>query len=155
MSNYKPTQLMIDWIAALREPGRKQARGVLGRINLDGEVSNCCLGVLVEVCGHTGTLMYPDSSDRLIYSGPDGSGMVSLPSPRIIQKLFDDSSGACGGYDDDVALGNVEGHIISASRLNDSYGWTFEQIADQAEKVYVNGTGDPNDYHLDLPEIAD
>ena len=162
MSNYKPTQLMLDWHAALLEEGRKQTTGTLGKMEKDGTVSNCCLGVLSEVAGNvgkqwsTGDPDFPLSS-TLKYDGPTANGDVAMPSTHLVAEVLglNDSFTFPG----DVQVGvDVYDTKVNAADLNDDWGWSFEEIAAQLKTVYIDGTGNPMEYtieELDRNERSD
>lgn len=154
MTDYKPTQLMIDWIKELRNPERVQAEGALCTMDRDGNKSYCCLGVVEEVAGNTTPEVdpkeYPEGVN-LGFHGPTAKGETGLPSAALIDAIM----GVQNSCRDNVTLCvDVDGSRIEASEANDDFGWSFEQIADQLEKVYVLGTGNPEDYtieNLDRP----
>lgn len=98
------------WIAALREPGRKQGREYL---NVDG--AQCCLDVLCEVAG------VRLSNGCRVYAQGDFSEQV-LPFG-----LADELGMEPGGEPIKTPFG------LSLTYLNDREGWTFAQIADELE----------------------
>jgi hypothetical protein len=152
-STYKPTQLMLDWHAALLEPGRKQATGRLGKIDETGQVSNCCLGVLSEVAGNVGTEYLDGGGFRtgsLEYNGPSAKNDNVMPSEVLVnltlgkQSVGDSLDRSC-----DINLGtDSSGMTITGADLNDDFGFTFAEIAEQIRIVYIEGTGNHHDYEI-------
>lgn len=147
-TEYKPTQLMIDWIAELRNPNRVQADGALCTMDTDGSKSYCCLGVLEEVAGNVAKEI-PNTdfvgSINLAFYGPTAKGETGLPSAVLISEVLGDDK-----CTDNITLGyDTDGSTVVASEANDDFNWSFGRIADQLEKVYVLGTGDPQDYTIE------
>src|SRR6187397_3127740 len=146
-NQYKPTKLMIYWIAKLREPDLEQTDGALCRMDVDGNKSYCCLGVLEEVAGNEARpqvdVMRAGNGvefENLAFYGPTAQGETGLPSSRLVAEVLGVADE--GFQSDNVALGvDVDGFAFHASEANDDYRWSFERIADQLEKVYINGTG--------------
>jgi hypothetical protein len=160
-NQYKPTQLMIDWVAKLREPDLEQTDGALCKTDADGNKSYCCLGVLEEVAGNEtrpqAVVMRAGDGvqfENLAFYGLTAQGETGLPNPALIaQVLGHDPVGFMG---DNIALGvDEDAGLFHASEANDDYHWTFDQIAYQLEKVYINGTGDPSDYTIEDARLAD
>src|SRR6187551_2927412 len=127
MSDYKPTQLMLDWHAALLEEGRKQTTGTLGKMEKDGTVSNCCLGVLSEVAGNvgkqwsTGDPDFPLSS-TLKYDGPSANGDVSMPSTHLIPAVLGLNDRSTSPRHVPAAV-DVYDTKLNAADLTDASGW--------------------------------
>lgn len=163
MTDYKPSALMIAWEKALRNPDLKQTNGALCKVDDSGNKSYCCLGVLEEVAGNTPKPQAPPfaqmGSYNLAFYGPTAWGETGLPDRGLIDLLFDRPV----NHDPDtyrsegnVTLGIDEyGCSVEAAKLNDDYGWTFEQIADQIKLVYIDGTGDYNDYSIEGHKKSD
>lgn len=124
------TQLMKDWIVELHNPDRDQTTGQLGREDLEGNRSHCCLGVLCEVSGLTAQKREEyDHEDNLsgFYLRYDGSD--SLAPYNVISDLFDLEPSV---YEDNVLLVSdfdENGLQVYADRANDELGWSFHQIA--------------------------
>ena len=98
------------WVAALRDPSRKQVAGRLGHQSTGGQ---CCLGVLAEVagCTHRRDEEWFDSWDGVDGEAPKRAmEFVGLRSP-------------CGQYTGSKTL----------IALNDN-GFTFAEIADVIER---------------------
>jgi len=155
-NQYKPSQLMVNWVAKLREADLEQTEGALCKVDVDGNKSYCCLGVLEEVAGNearpqeNGFVKAGQDGCRfenVAFYGPTAKGETGLPSTRLIAELL--GVDPVGFMVDNVALGvDDDGMPFHASEANDDYHWSFEQIADQLEAVYINGTGNPNDYAI-------
>lgn len=145
--SYKPTPLMIKWVEELRKPDRVQVKGVLGRKE-NGVVGNCCLGVLTELAGGVPSFEHgTPENHRLVYNGPGIEGASIMP-PREVSRAAVGSEDALVGSAD-IPLGMSFGQIITAADLNDEYDFTFGEIADEIEKVYVLGDGNYRTNHID------
>ena len=98
------------WIAALRDPKRRQIRGVLGHQDNDGQ---CCLGVLAEIAGCTPKI----GIEAALWDGE----RTDVPSRAI----------------NFVGLRRGDGEYFSGDRSlvedNDERGKTFAEIADIIE----------------------
>lgn len=146
---YKPTQLMIDWEKALRNPELKQTQGALCKADDEGNKSYCCLGVLEEVAGNVAKPpasreFLGESANNWGFFGPTAYGEVGMPSGELVDLLFGRVT-PVDRYDTEanVPLGvDWAGDSLGAADLNDDHGWTFEQIADEIRKVYIDGDGD-------------
>jgi len=160
-NQYKPTQLMVDWVAKLREPDLAQGDGALCRVDADGNKEYCCLGVLEEVAGNEARLQADVMRagdgvkfENLAFFGPSANGETGLPSSRLVAEVLGVADDRV--QQDNVALGvNDDGAVFFASEANDDHHWSFELIADQLEKVYINGTGNHTDYLIDAELYAD
>lgn len=109
MNGKMPRSLHNAWIAALREPGRRQGRN---KLNCNG--AQCCLDVLCEVAGAS-----LENGVRT-YGGDLSSSVV----PAALAKEFGiDPSGISRNDFEDASL----------AELNDDYGWTFLDIAAELE----------------------
>jgi hypothetical protein len=157
MTDYKPSELMIAWEKALRNPDLKQTNGALCKVDDSGNKSYCCLGVLEEVAGNTAKYQAPPfaqmGSYNLAFYGPTAWGETGLPDRGLIDLLFNrpvDHDPDVYRSEGNVTLGVDEyGCSVEAAELNDDYGWTFEQIADQIRLVYIDGDGIPENYVID------
>lgn len=126
------TQLMKDWIVELHNPERNQCEGFLGRLE-NGAKSNCCLGVLEEVNG-----LEPVEVDggSLSYDG-----RTAMPSIDVIVAVRGDDVDTIlnESGDPSVKLGEDDyGDPIWAESANDDLGWSFTEIADKLEELYLN-----------------
>jgi hypothetical protein len=117
--------LIKAWVTALRSGTYNQGQSQLAQRQEDGTIQYCCLGVLCEVADLKPTFM-EDGTGR--YPAPEG-GTVSLypPSDVAERALFPQIHPKFGEY------GAVDTHF---SNLNDNKGYTFDQIADEVEKVF-------------------
>jgi hypothetical protein len=148
-NEYKPTQLMIDWEKALRNPELKQTQGALCKVDEDGNKSFCCLGVLEEVAGNVAKAQpqreyLGESANNWEFHGPTAYGEVGMPSGDLIDLLFNRVTPVEEwNTQANVPLGvDYFGDSLGAADLNDDHHWTFEQIADEIRKVYIDGDGD-------------
>lgn len=132
------TDLMKDWIVELHNPERKQTQGVLGRRTAEGVQSNCCLGVLCEVDGiEPYASPMTDGSYILQYAGREG-----MPTSDLIAKVLDKDldvwySETVELYEDEDEDGNL--NTIVADEANDTYGLSFEEIAEKLSERYLSG----------------
>lgn len=84
----------VEWVAKLRDPNTKQARGVLTRVNSKGEVlGNCCLGVLCEIAVEHGVIepgVDIDYKSRKVrrYLDRDGGDTYTV-LPRVVAEWAD------------------------------------------------------------------
>lgn len=110
------TERVQLWIDALRSGEYKQIKSQLGK---DG-VGYCCLGVACEVAIQNGLAI-----ERTVNSRGDidfDEGGCELTSTVMEWYGFDNE---CVELEDKTAMG-----------LNDTYEYTFSQIADEVERVY-------------------
>ncbi|WP_144721181.1 hypothetical protein [Cellulosimicrobium sp. TH-20] len=135
-------EVKAAWLAALRSGEYPQASGVLERIDHTGVSRGfCCLGVLCKLAADTGAAerdvpgAWAGSTVRYRVEG--GSSSPYMPVPEIAAWAFDgDVSRA------DAWLVPTPGDIkarydeatVALSTLNDSFGYTFEQLADLIEQ---------------------
>lgn len=128
--------LVRDWVADLRSGEYKQAKGVLCRLNPDGSVyGHCCLGVLQERAIKNGIV-----SPLIRDSAPNSARTyIDRHGNTYTAMLMLEVTRAAGVFDVRVSLIDPddvdERHELT--ELNDTYGWTFEQIADAIEKEYL------------------
>lgn len=149
---YKPTQLMLDWIAALRSSKFAQAKEQLAE-PIGDEFAYCCLGVL-ETC--TGKSPIQVGSQGVVFEDADGARASAFAfSSTVEAALGREETRHPDGYltnHGNIELGvkpGAAGDVITGSGANDEFGWSFTEIADQLEKVYVNGTGNFQDYVIE------
>jgi hypothetical protein len=157
-------QVMKAWVKALRSGEYKQTTGALRRSSSTETMPEgyCCLGVLCDIA-----IKQPELSDAklptLAWEAPrlDGSGLADyLTWPRMADPtdLHHESAmpphniAMWAGLDDgndwgvaaDIAGPDLDetnygsDGRVSLAALNDSEGWTFEQIADAIEKEYID-----------------
>jgi len=154
MTGYKPTQLVLDWEKALRNPELEQTTGALCKV-ADGQRSYCCLGVLQEVAGNVARPDPMGNTNNWKYYGETAWGESGLPALALTRRV----TGEEGDPDEDMFEGNVllgvdsYGIPMEAAELNDDYYWTFEMIADQVRKIYIEGTGNHRDYTITSDEL--
>lgn len=151
-----PTEIektrIMAWARALKSGQYAQIQEVL----TDGS-GYCCLGVACEVAIQDGLnltkeLVAADESDfdedRYQYNG-EGAVLPGLvlgyyglqsTNPLLAKVKVDRWDNVTESY-----VWSGEYRKVPASELNDSFGWTFGQIADVIVDVYVNGD--------DLPEV--
>ena len=99
------------WVAALRDPSRKQVAGRLGHQSTGGQ---CCLGVLAEVAGCTHEQRRSDNGDHV------WDGCVDVAPGRAM--------GFVGLHDEVGSYGKT-----TLAVNNDECGMSFAQIADVIE----------------------
>lgn len=126
------TEYTAKWLAALREPDRKQAQGALCRVQDDGSKAFCCLGVGAEV---TGDLVeradqYDGEANQLIWGVPVAQNDVS-----------DEDNMAFGTLPPYVQekLGITDKDQSALIGRNDNFGESFAQIADAIEAGLLHG----------------
>lgn len=163
MTDYKPTELMVDWEKALRTPGLEQTTGALCKEDANGNRSYCCLGILEIVAGNTPkrqedpNCYLGEATNNLAFYGPTAYGETGLPGAELMDQLMGREAQA-DTPSVSLYLGvDMWGTGIEAAALNDEYGWSFEQIADQIRAVYIDGDGDYTRFELDVdsPEPDD
>lgn len=121
-TTYNP-DVLEKWIAALRSGDYKQGTGYLALKEGD-DTKYCCLGVLCELAVKEGII--PPGlqiEDRpKVYADTDGEGVYYPPNAvtRWATTLFD------GWYSPIDVRDTLD-------NMNDTYGFTFEQIADALE----------------------
>jgi hypothetical protein len=120
------------WVDGLRSGQFAQGQMRLTRINEDGNQFDCCMGVACKVAVNNGvevevvedeiSVMYDGEEEFLPLSvqdwlGFEGHNPVLDPNP-------DSHESAPDG-------------LLHAAEANDDKKWTFEQIADALERVYL------------------
>lgn len=153
-----PTEIektrIMAWARALKSGQYAQVQEVL----TDGS-GYCCLGVACEVAIQDGLNLtkelvaadesdFDEDEDRYQY---DGEGAVL---PRLVLGYYGFQSTnpllakvKVDRWDNvtDSCVWSGEYRKVPASELNDSFGWSFDRIADAVIAVYINGD--------DLPEV--
>lgn len=132
------TELIQEWVDALRSGDYKQTSGVLGR-ERDGERSYCCLGVLCQVAVGHDIIAEPDVHGRELQYANFAS---TMPPPEVRQALAE------GGEDrfywevntPEELLQEEDSYsdVIDLTDLNDTHKYTFDQIADAIETTYLS-----------------
>lgn len=132
------------WLEALRSGNYKQTKGKLRSRNK----AFCCLGVACELAGmpnvyKDGEYTYADPEALEAFKKDDGWNSIDLPEdyyhrysasglPKAGQEwLGVKSDGPRLAKPVEVKPGVTEDSLIE---LNDTYGWSFAQIADAIEK---------------------
>lgn len=146
-------QVKADWIAALREYGRKQAHGALEKLpNPDKPEyepgGQCCLGVLCELGVRAGVISAPQ---KLANHTSDGNYF----EPAVRYDLVDNPE----EYDWTVELGYLEpdGSINSAFLPKQIMKWAG-LTENSPEVVWYEAPEDREDempYHTSLAELND
>ncbi len=114
-------EVKAAWVAALRDPARKQGRGMLR--NLDDGF--CCLGVLCDI---SGLGKWVESPAGRFYVTNSDSQSTELP-PSVM---------AWAGLDRGIPrvvapTASGKSLISGLASLNDRFGYTFAQLADLIE----------------------
>jgi hypothetical protein len=125
-------EVMTKWVTALRSGKYPQGKGQLKAIPKGSDVAEyCCLGVLCELAVEEGVLPAPTRGDRegmeviFAYGTMDEAAVL----PREVKKWAGlDSSNP-------LLLVHPDKGPISAANLNDTQGYTFDQIADLIEQA--------------------
>lgn len=117
------------WVDALRSGEYEQTTG-----RLRDDAGFCCLGVACDLYGKEKNVAWEEDGVFL--------GRNDLLPPAVREWLGLDRNNPELAYispgDDDIVVGTSSyGVYLPASELNDDYGWTFEQIADAIEAVYL------------------
>lgn len=111
------------WVAYLRSGNFKQTEGTLRRVEQGtGEKRYCCLGVACE--------LYENMTDLRV----DFMNNGILPANVVAWFGFDRGNPTIATT---VCCDDCGEEPVSASSANDGMGWTFEQIADALEKMYL------------------
>jgi hypothetical protein len=122
----------IKWVTALRSGKYPQGKGQLKAIPKNSDVAEyCCLGVLCELAVEEGVLPAPTRGDRegmevvFAYGTMDEAAVL----PREVKKW------AGLNTSNPPLLVHPDKGSLSAAVLNDTEGYTFDQIADLIEKA--------------------
>lgn len=123
------------WVADLRRDDIKQGTGYLTQIK-DGKRLDCCLGRACQVALENGVIGEPrvevQTDTRMapptLYYYGDSDARYALPLEvmRWLGLSEEDPHLLTGQGDDEE----------TAASLNDTYGWSFEEIADAIERTY-------------------
>lgn len=127
------------WVDALRSGQYKQGDGYLQLIGTPNRL--CCVGVACEVAIQNGVnLTKKDNGHSVTYMDPDGA-MDRFRMPRLVQDWLDIHESGGGAN----VVADADGHRRSdydVISLNDSFGFTFENIADALEDTYLKDSDD-------------
>lgn len=125
------TEKLKAWIAALRSGKYTQGRSSLAQKGPGGELSFCCLGVACEIAGLVKAEV--EMGERLVYkwqvTNNEGKMLANgvedaiLPPQLVREQAYP------------KVLSTVP--VITVISANDSFYFTFEQIADTLESVYL------------------
>lgn len=117
MANKLKPEIKKKWVAALRSGEYKQARRLL-----HGGGGYCCLGVLCEVMAKDTGLDFGEFADE----------NEEMPNHELIDTVFDCETLESHTW---AVTPPGEGKVpTSLAMLNDSDGFTFDQIADLIEE---------------------
>lgn len=119
--------LQQEWVRALKSGDFLQARQILFRYNGPGQpYSNCCLGVALCVLEANGVpLKYSLDANKSLHVRFDGSGAtVNMPTGTWEQLKLNDADGGLRGDENHSSL----------IRMNDTLGWSLEQIGEYIEQ---------------------
>ena len=116
------------WIAALRSGEFKQGRGQL----LTNYGGYCCLGVACEV--------YRRENGGEWIDKEIGSGETQKEFKGSAAVLPVEVEDWLGISSHNPMLFDSDNEYHSATDLNDSFGYTFDQIADAIERTYAKNT---------------
>jgi len=111
-------EIKAKWVAALRDPSRKQIKGRLRRG--DGM---CCLGVLCDVVDATGWQAHVYDHD-VVYAHIDETAMPAAYVSDVV------------GFNVSYARLTLNDRTEVAAVHNDEFGATFLQIADAVEEQW-------------------
>jgi hypothetical protein len=123
------------WIDALRSGEFNQCTGALGKLNPEGGINYCCLGVLATLAGAGHRVDANEGNDILVFEFEDGaedSGVIPASCRATIvdglnlEALVDNPALADPGREDDL--------MRTLSSKNDR-GATFAEIADYLENL--------------------
>lgn len=127
-TEFKFTKLQLEWLEALESGQYEQCEGKL----YDG-TGYCCLGVAERIRDPNSSKLNPERPSFTL--DDEGVNAYSL-------------IGDCGELKDTLCMGTLDedGEELIAESLavlNDSFGWTFKQIAEfireNPEQVFTNG----------------
>lgn len=147
--------IMRRWVEWLRDPTHKQGTGRLhipaGGIRNVDEVDSvvtdtdefCCLGGLCQIAVEDGVIPRGEQTriggELLVAYGGNSTAFL----PEKVERWADLCEGAAtrdngvGVCTGNVALIDEDGHMNSATGLNDTENYTFARIADAVERTYL------------------
>ena len=115
------------WLAKLRDGTRVQGRGALRFVDREGTVRQCCLDVLHEVAVEEGVITPPILDvNQYYYLDEDGDRESGTLTSQVVNWAELDSA--------DPSIDAEGVGSSSLSGLNDTEGYTFEEIADVIEE---------------------
>lgn len=136
-------QIVYDWLAKLRNPDNKQAKGLLKRC--DG--SRCCLGVLCDAALVPSRML--DHSDECYLFG---CAEDTTTLPRSLSNFLGVTHNGHLIREYKIVIDEEEESFGCLTSLNDHAEYSFSQIADVIESGAVQGLEDVKDL---LKEIED
>lgn len=112
------------WAEALRSGEYKQTQGALRR-----DDCFCCLGVVCDILNPAGW-KYKQVSEyqRECWLHLEVSGVPAMEMGHLILEYTSDSD-----------YNRLESYLLGFAKMNDSFGWSFEMIADWVEKGPTEG----------------
>lgn len=131
-------EVKAAWVTALRSGEYKQGTGCLNKL-IDGEEHYCCLGVLADLAARQGIVerFVPDDGfdgdPFRNYDGEAGLPPLAVWSWAAADKISTSFSPAGPRVQIDQ---DGEEFWSGLSSLNDTDGWTFDQIADVIEEQF-------------------
>jgi len=111
------------WVDALRSGDYEQAQG-----QLKDENRFCCLGVLCDISNLDD---FSWEGDTFVDDNRMDSAITELPTE--VSKWL-----GIGNFNTNPDLIGKDGSTFSAAYLNDSAGYTFDEIADAVERTFLN-----------------
>lgn len=146
------TVVMEKWATALESGNYKQVNGKL----TDGEGGFCCLGVLCEIAVDEGVIepksIYACSCGDNHGDEPEWQydGAFLTPSRTVAEWAFGVDNDGNPELDTGLDVPRVEDDypyiehdgpykFEAATSLNDTYKWTFEEIAAAIRRTYLEG----------------
>lgn len=118
-------EIKAQWTAALRSGEHKQTKGRLNRTEPNGDIpaGYCCLGVLCDIAEKAGVV-----TSRIIEHPGDLRGVLYYDDSFLV---LPESVVAWSGVGDGNPRVRVPiGGSATLGELNDSYDYTFAQLAD-------------------------
>lgn len=151
--------LIHKWVDALRSGEFSQTKQVLGKVEEDGSVSYCCLGVLCEVALADGMNINREVDPyhhELRFDGVTGIPGWEVAVYAGLQESYDEYvdpwtvplSDATSRFTGEDESGDTVLHIfnrgfddprIGLADMNDFGNATFAEIADAIEQGYLKG----------------
>lgn len=133
------------WLEALRSGEFGQVKSLLGRVDANGDVGYCCLGVACEVAIKNGldltrnvVVEYPDTEEErtiVVYGKEREHLTLPLPVAEWLGLGAETSPELVVAYNEDSeTYGEERLPERNLTSLNDGAGFTFEQIAAAVEK---------------------
>lgn len=132
-------EIKAKWIADLRSGEFQQGQRRLAKIQPDGSIRHCCLGVLAEQCAAAGAVSRTISQYDSVWF--DGNGFLLTPTVADWAGIPENMRSSPSGPSDpvDIKLILPDGSEQNASLLNDGdpvfARRTFDEIADAIERT--------------------